>query len=398
MLISLPQDVQTILAALSAKKHCAYAVGGCVRDSLMGITPKDWDIATSAQPHEVKAIFPYTADTGIEHGTVTVVLNHCNYEVTTFRIDGTYLDGRRPNTVAFTTNLEEDLSRRDFTMNAIAYNPTVGIVDPFGGIKDIRKKNIRCVGHAPSRFEEDALRMMRVIRFSAQLSFAIDPNTYWAIPPLATRLSLVSIERIREELTKILSSKNPNALPMLQETNLWPQVLRGIYYDGNLTQTAKWLKQCPKEPAMLYALLFPKKTFMRHLKFDNRTVNETAIYGDWLERFIPNERYAAKLALNAIGPRCLSNLLILKKIIQPENTHHWEAIYSICGDILKSGECFTLKDLAADGQMLIKAGIPPGKAMGQVMSDMLNMVMKNPSLNEKESLINLAKKLILPHL
>ena len=397
MPILLPKDVQTILNSLSSACHSAYIVGGCVRDSLMNISPKDWDIATSAKPHEIKAIFPHTVDTGIDHGTVTVVLNRSNYEVTTFRIDGIYLDGRRPKDVTFTDDLKEDLSRRDFTINAIAYNPAAGLIDPFGGLEDIRRKNIRCVGLAPSRFKEDSLRMMRAIRFSAQLSFTIDPDTYQAIAPLSERLGLISIERIREELTKILSSPNPNALPLLEETNLWPQILRKTPFNGNLSQIVSWLKHCPKEPAMLYALLLyneKKADFMKHLKFDNRTAKETALYVRWLFRHISNDRYEVKTILNIMGPKHLKNLLILKSILDPQKHDHWKAIGVTCEDVINSGECFTLKDLAVDGKALIEAGIPTGQTIGRVMAALLDMVMSDPSYNQREVLLDTARKLI----
>jgi len=397
MLISLPKDVQSILNSLSLAGHSAYIVGGCVRDSLMKITPQDWDIATSAKPHEIKAIFPHTVDTGIAHGTVTVVFNRSNYEVTTFRIDGVYLDGRHPNDVTFTTDLEADLSRRDFTINATAYNSDTGLVDPFDGLKDIHKQNIRCVGHAPSRFTEDALRMMRAIRFSAQLSFTIDVDTYQAIAPLSERLGLVSIERIREELTKILSSSNPGALPLLEKTNLWPQILRDAPFVGDLYQTVSWLKECPKEPALLYALLlFNERNaadFMGHLKFDNLTIKETALYVQWLHKHIANQRYEVKTILNVMGVDHLKKLLILKGILEPHKREHWEAVRVTCEDIICSGECFTLRDLAVDGRELIAIGISPGKTIGSVLAALLDMVMSDPSFNQKEVLLDTACKL-----
>ena len=194
MKISLPQDVTNIIERLESRGHEAYAVGGCVRDSILGKTPADWDITTSASPEEVKELFAHTIDTGIAHGTVTVMMNHCGYEVTTYRIDGEYKDGRHPESVAFTTRLSEDLKRRDFTINAMAYNSTEGLVDLFGGIEDLQSGTIRCVGCARERFSEDALRMLRAVRFSAQLGFAIEPDTYQAICDLAPTIARVSME------------------------------------------------------------------------------------------------------------------------------------------------------------------------------------------------------------
>lgn len=442
----LPEDVKNILKTLNNAGHSAYVVGGCVRDCLMGKIPVDWDITTSAEPHEVKAAFQHTVDTGIEHGTVTVVIDQKNYEVTTFRIDGTYKDARRPEAVEFTTDLEMDLARRDFTMNAIAYNPAMsdstasssissgftnsnsGLVDPFGGVEDICRKNIRCVGDPSLRFDEDALRMMRAIRFSAQLSFEIDKPTYNAIHPLAEKLALISMERIREELTKILVSPNPGALQHLSETGLWKHILRGHSYEGDLS-CGDWLKKCPKDPAMLYGLLMHKpacessesmvsgsmasgsmaswyESFMRHLKFDNRTIKEAAIYASYLdadnvnikneridiknERMnMKNERYNIKKTLNAIGSELFENLLILHEITRPQKSSHYKSIHSTYKDIIKSGECFCIKNLAVNGQDLINAGIAPGETMGKIMDDLLDKVMADPSLNQKELLLKL---------
>ena len=375
--MNLPKAPLSILTTLKESGHSSFIVGGCVRDSLMGITPKDWDIATSATPAEVKAAFPHTVDTGIAHGTVTVVINRCNYEVTTFRIDGEYLDGRRPEDVTFTTDLECDLSRRDFTMNAIAFSPETGIVDPFGGENDIRKKSIRCVGEPAARFTEDALRMMRAIRFSAQLGFSIDPDTFAAIFPIAKRLQMVSAERIRDELTKTLAGKNPSALPLLEDTKL-------LQFTCDLHQASKWLKALKvKEPAMLYAMLLADEDFMRGLKFDNRTIKETALYIRWLPKEI-STRYDVKVALNDLGPQLFKNLIILKKIIGPPPI----GLQEICDDILAKGECFTLKDLAISGSDLLALGLT-GESVGRSLAAMLDKVMHDPSLNQKEEIIRL---------
>ena len=186
--LELPEKVRQIIEQIQKHGFEAYAVGGCVRDSLLGRTPDDWDITTSAKPQEVKAIFPRTIDTGIEHGTVTVMMGKEGFEVTTYRIDGAYLDGRHPESVEFSSNLVEDLKRRDFTINAMAYNEQQGLVDVFEGIEDMQRKVIRCVGNPKERFGEDALRMMRAIRFSAQLGFEIEEETYRAVEELASEL------------------------------------------------------------------------------------------------------------------------------------------------------------------------------------------------------------------
>ena len=212
MHIRLPDKVNRIIGTLTAAGFEAYAVGGCVRDSILGRTPSDWDITTSARPDEVKRLFARTVDTGIKHGTVTVLMDREGFEVTTYRIDGVYEDGRHPKNVTFTASLEEDLRRRDFTINAMAYNDESGLIDSFGGMQDIEKKTVRCVGNAEERFTEDALRMLRAVRFSAQLGYEIAADTRQAIRRLAPKLQLISAERIQAELVKLVTSAHPDYL------------------------------------------------------------------------------------------------------------------------------------------------------------------------------------------
>lgn len=225
MNIQVPEKVNMIIETLLSHGYEAYAVGGCVRDSLLGREADDWDITTSASPYEVKALFRRTVDTGIQHGTVTVLLDKEGFEVTTYRIDGEYEDGRHPKEVHFTRNLTEDLKRRDFTINAMAYNEQTGIVDIFGGAEDIKNKIIRCVGVAGERFDEDALRIMRAFRFSAQLGFSIEENTRKAAAARAENLKKISAERIRVELTKLLVSSYPDRLLMMQQSGITAVVL-----------------------------------------------------------------------------------------------------------------------------------------------------------------------------
>ena len=223
--ILLPTDVEKIIATMEDAGYEAFAVGGCIRDSILGREPNDWDITTSATPEQVKALFRRTIDTGIQHGTVTVMMHHIGYEVTTYRIDGEYEDSRHPKEVTFTADLLEDLKRRDFTINAMAYNYGAGLVDAFGGLQDLEKGIIRCVGDPMERFSEDALRMMRAVRFSAQLGYAIDPATKDAIRLLAPTLQKVSAERIQVELTKLVTSPHPEYLEIAYETGITKQVL-----------------------------------------------------------------------------------------------------------------------------------------------------------------------------
>ncbi|HOM42481.1 MAG TPA: polynucleotide adenylyltransferase, partial [Bacillota bacterium] len=218
--IPMPRKVQLILDKLHEHNYQAFIVGGCVRDSILGKVPGDWDIATDALPGEVKELFQKTADTGIRHGTITVIIEKSLFEVTTYRIDGEYADFRKPKAVTFTSSIEEDLSRRDFTINAIAYSPEAGIVDPFGGIADIRKGIIRTVGDPEVRFSEDALRMLRAVRFSAQLGFSVDERTLKSIETNSSLIGSISPERIKDELTKILLSDNPLCFSLLMDTKL----------------------------------------------------------------------------------------------------------------------------------------------------------------------------------
>ena len=218
--IQLPEKVNIIIQTLQAHGYEAYAVGGCVRDSILGRVPDDWDITTSATPFETKELFARTFDTGIEHGTITVLLEKDAFEVTTYRVDGKYEDSRHPKEVTFTRSLREDLLRRDFTINAMAYNDTEGLVDIFGGIEDLQAKTIRCVGNAMERFSEDALRIMRAVRFAAQLGFEIEEETRKAITELAPTLINISAERIQVELIKMLVSPNPGLLRTAYELGI----------------------------------------------------------------------------------------------------------------------------------------------------------------------------------
>ena len=220
MTIQIPQKVSSIIHTLQQHGHEAYAVGGCVRDSLLGRIPNDWDITTSAKPEEVKALFHRTIDTGIQHGTVTVMIEKEGFEVTTYRIDGEYTDSRHPKEVIFTPDLKEDLRRRDFTINAMAYNEEQGLVDCFGGREDLEQHIIRCVGNAEERFTEDALRILRALRFAAQLGCSVEEDTMSAIRKLAPTLANISAERIQAELLKMLVSPNPSMMRIVYETGI----------------------------------------------------------------------------------------------------------------------------------------------------------------------------------
>ena len=225
MKITLPRKVLMIINNLQLHGYEAFAVRGCVRDSILARRPEDWDITTSAKPEEIKRLFRRTVDTGIEHGTVTVIIGKDSYEVTTYRVDGAYEDGRHPKEVRFTSRLEEDLQRRDFTINAMAYNDDVRLVDVFGGMKDLNHHLIRCVGDPRERFSEDALRILRAVRFSAQLNFPIEPDTAEAIKELAPTLEKISAERIQAELVKLLVSPHPERIRDAYELGITKVIL-----------------------------------------------------------------------------------------------------------------------------------------------------------------------------
>ncbi len=254
--IQVPEAARKIIEQLNTSGFEAYVVGGCVRDSLLGRSPEDWDITTSAKPEQVKEIFNRTVDTGIQHGTVTVLIDHEGYEVTTYRIDGEYEDGRHPKSVEFTGNLLEDLKRRDFTINAMAYSDREGLVDAFDGVKDLEGRVIRCVGNPLDRFNEDALRILRAIRFSAQLGFDMEAKTRAAISVIAPNMAKVSKERIQVELTKLLLSDHPGRLMDVYENGIGPYISEHFEDAGKKLFEAERLTELPPEKHMRWTGFF----------------------------------------------------------------------------------------------------------------------------------------------
>jgi len=422
----LPTNVNFIISALESAGYEAFIVGGCVRDAIRGVTPKDWDIATSATPVQAKALFRRTIDTGIKHGTITVLLDRQHYEVTTYRIDGEYLDNRRPETVEFTSSIEDDLSRRDFTMNAIAYNPRRGFVDPFGGQDDIRMRIIRCVGSPIHRFGEDALRMLRAIRFSGTTGFAVCENLLEAISTLKQNLTNVSPERIRDEMGKLITSPHPEVVELMYKTGLLPFVLQVENIDPpaeaclasfshplkkedcdtilaerinwcrnislDIPTIVSWLKNCPPYEPMRMALFLHStggacESILRNMRFDNKAIKEISLYVRILYTAIPQNRYKIKKILRHMPQDLFENLLKLKSIIDPSQAQMFETIRQEAEDICKNGECFTLQNLAINGSDLAELGILPGKQMGDILESLLDNVMQEPSLNTKEKLL-----------
>lgn len=434
MTIQLPEDVKKIIEIIEKAGYEAYAVGGCVRDSLLLRNPNDWDITTSAKPEKVKELFKKTIDTGIEHGTVTVMMHHVGYEVTTYRIDGEYEDARHPKNVTFTSNLIEDLKRRDFTINAMAYNDRSGIVDAFDGISDLEKGIIRAVGNPRERFDEDALRMMRAVRFSAQLGYSIEEDTKKAIQELSINLQKISAERIQVELVKLVSSDHPEKMRDLYETGITAVILPEfdkamvtaqnnphhcytvgehiiqsmaasdadknirlamLYHDigkpACLTTDEKGIDHFYGHPEVSGQIC---KASLRKLKFDNDTIHtvvQLVTHHDY--QILPEKKYVRR-AMNRIGKDIFPLLLKVKQAdLHAQSTYQreekQEKLDEICAlykEIVQENECVDLKGLAVTGSDLIAWGMKPGRELGEMLSQLLAIVIDDPGKNRKEAL------------
>ena len=427
MRTEIPQEASRILERLHERGYEAYIVGGCVRDMMLGRQPEDWDITTNALPGQVKAVFGRTIDTGIKHGTVTVMMKGRGFEVTTYRIDGAYSDGRHPDSVAFTPSLEEDLKRRDFTINAMAFNRSEGLVDLFEGREDLRRGIIRCVGNPMERFEEDALRILRAIRFSAQLGFAIEEETGRAIRTLAPTLERVSRERVQTELTKLLLSAHPEQIQLVYEMGAAPFVSQAFLQAGmpGMLSTPPYAlgHRIPHSVPMVKHLRWAAflasagpalaVQVLKGLKMDNDTTNRVRVLTEHLGKSVipaamresrETEKTALRRLLNALGPELLSDLLTLKRCfareadcggavniwpegIAQEETAYLERVQSLTEEILESGDCFSLRSLAVTGNDVIQAGVTPGREVGHVLSRLLNLVLEDPARNEKKWLL-----------
>jgi len=430
MIIQLPEDVRFIIHTLQDAGHEAYAVGGCVRDSLLSRTPDDWDITTSARPEETKALFRRTIDTGIQHGTVTVMLKKNGYEVTTYRVDGEYEDGRHPKEVIFTANLIEDLKRRDFTINAMAYNEESGLVDAFSGKKDLEEGIIRCVGDADERFTEDALRIMRAVRFSAQLGFFMEEN-----------LRKVSAERIQTELTKLVTSPHPEYLRSAWETGITAVFLpefdrlmctpqKNPHHCLNVGEhTLRAMQAVRPDKILRLAMLFHDfgkpdcasadengtdhfhghgavsskmaEEILKRLRYDNDTIDRVRELVYWHDMEILPEKRAVRRAASKVGKELFPLLLEVKQADlaaqsdyqRPQKEEWLRSLHDIYEQIQEEGDCLSLKDLAVTGRDLIAAGMKPGPQLGQTLQNLLQLVLEDPSRNSKEYLLsNLPKE------
>lgn len=441
MKIQLPEKVSEIINTLHANGHEAYAVGGCVRDSILGRVPDDWDITTSATPLETKALFKRTFDTGIEHGTITVLLEKDAFEVTTYRVDGKYEDNRHPKEVTFTRSLSEDLLRRDFTINAMAYNDTEGLVDIFGGMEDLKNKTIRCVGNAEARFGEDALRILRAVRFASQLGFEIEEETRQGIRKLAPTLANISAERIQVELIKMLVSPNPELLRTAYELGITKVILpefdammateqetpHHIYSVGE--HTLKAISLVRPDKVLRLTMLFHDiakplmktidengvahfkmhdvkgvdmtKFILRRLKFDNDTLGKVTKLVQFHDYRIPAEPKRVRKAMNKIGEELFpfylevreADTMAQSEYLREEKLQNIREMEQCYQEILAKKECVSLKTLAISGSDLIADGMQPGKEIGFVLNTLLEKVIEQPELNTKQTLLRMRREL-----
>lgn len=397
MRIPLPREANHMIKRLAAHGFKAYAVGGCVRDFVMGYTPSDYDITTNALPEQTARIFAdaKVIETGIRHGTVTVILNGFKAEITTFRIDGSYTDSRHPDRVMFCPDLKEDLKRRDFTMNALAYNEAEGFMDFFGGIDDINNKTIRCVGDAEQRFTEDALRILRGLRFSSVLGFDIEESTRKAIYTKYRLLANISAERIFEELKKLICGKN--VYTVLTEFRdifcfLLP-ALAGVTND-EYHSAAELVSKAPWELKLTALFYFcgadGARTMLRRLKSDNRTVYKVCTALEVCTEPMTAERTHALRLLNKYGSEPMQDALALMLLL-PEASVQVKTLKDVVEDILTSKECYKISQLAVNGSDLIQMGITDGKQIGTILNTLLDHVMKDKAPNTTEHLLQLVK-------
>ena len=445
MHITLPDKVRLIIQKLTDEGFEAYAVGGCVRDCLLGKKPNDWDITTSATPIQVKSLFRRTIDTGIQHGTVTVMLGNEGYEVTTYRIDGTYEDLRHPKDVTFTVSLEEDLKRRDFTINAMAYNDDTGVVDLFGGLDDLDRRIIRAVGDPYDRFSEDALRILRAVRFAAQLNYDIDVKTLDAVKSLVPNLKKISAERIRTELQKLIVSKHPEKIITLYETGVSGVILpefdlmmetdqntphhmysvgihtiealkNSVNFDDNLSEddikvlrltllfhdcgkpAARTVDETGRDHFKGHAFISEKiaSDIMHRLKYDNDTlykVKRLVKYHDHRRKLTePRVRRTIVeiskelIPLWLIVRRCdISAQSMMERDIKLKDIDDFESMFK---RIIERGDCLSIKELALTGKDLMDLGVSPGPGLGRILDMMFDDVLDDPSHNTKEWLLS----------
>lgn len=396
--ISFPLDpgAAALLTRLHAAGHAAYAVGGCVRDSLLGQTPHDWDLCTSATPEQVLELFgeAHCIPTGLQHGTVTVKHGGELYEITTFRTEGAYSDGRHPDHVAFVPDVKEDLARRDFTINAMAYNAEEGLIDPFGGQNDLAAGIVRAVGEPQRRFEEDALRILRLYRFAARFGFAIDPATGQAARALCRHLDCVSEERIAEELSRLLAAPAPGAY-------LEAEVLAVIFPEldaAELPESRRILDAL--EPGMehvpvrLAALLCPlgeagARAALKRLKCSNALTGTVATLVREAAAGMPGAALTltARRFLSRYDLATITNLTALCSARHPEQAEAFAALQQEAARLVETNACCRINQLAVNGRDLMDAGIRPGPGLRRVLDALLEQVLTGQLPNEKAALL-----------
>ncbi len=396
--ISFPLDpgAAALLTRLHAAGYAAYAVGGCVRDSLLGQTPHDWDLCTSATPEQVLELFgeAHCIPTGLQHGTVTVKHGGELYEITTFRTEGAYSDGRHPDHVAFVPDVKEDLARRDFTINAMAYNAEEGLIDPFGGQNDLAVGIVRAVGEPQRRFEEDALRILRLYRFAARFGFAIDPATGQAARALCRHLDCVSEERIAEELSRLLAAPAPGAY-------LEAEVLAVIFPEldaAELPESRRILDAL--EPGMehvpvrLAALLCPlgeagARAALRRLKCSNALTGTVATLVREAAAGMPGAALTltARRFLSRYDLAMITNLTALCSAQHPEQAEAFAALQQEAARLVETNACCRINQLAVNGRDLMDAGVRPGPGLRRVLDALLEQVLTGQLPNEKAALL-----------
>lgn len=442
IMIQMPEKVTYIINTIMEAGYEAYAVGGCIRDSILGRIPDDWDITTSASPYQIKELFKHTIDTGLKHGTVTVMVDREGFEVTTYRIDGIYEDGRHPKDVMFTASLVEDLKRRDFTINAMAYNDVSGLVDIFGGMADLKDKVIRCVGSPKKRFTEDALRIMRAVRFSAQLGYEIEPETKAALMEFAPKLTCISSERIQAELVKLVISPHPENLKIAYETGITRVILpefdvcmeteqNNPHHCYNVGEhILKSMQKISPDKVLRLAMLFhdigkPETITMddqgichfhghqavseeitlkilKRLKFDNYTIGMVTKLVRYHDYKVEAKEKNVRRAVMKIGEDIFPLLFQIKEAdleaqstyLQEEKKEKLKAVQRVYEQVAAKGQCVSLKTLAVTGKDLISgAGMLSGPEIGKVLHQLLDIVIEDPEQNERENLLKLARQI-----
>lgn len=438
--ILLPGNVGHVINKLNEAGFEAYIVGGCVRDYLLERKPCDWDVATSALPGQIKSIFDKTYDTGIKHGTVSVSVDNALIEVTSFRIDGEYSDNRRPDHVSFTSSLKEDLARRDFTVNAMAYSPKAGLIDYFNGRTDLENRTIKAVGEARQRFREDALRMLRAVRFSAQLGFDLEKNTYAAIGLNSKLIKNISRERVRDELNKLLISDRPGNFNLIYTTglleyiipeftacytteqanpyhvyNVAEHILRTVEYVENssllrwtmlLHDIGKPSKKTTDEKGIDHFYGHQEEScllaesILNRLRFDRESIKKIVVLIRKHDLDIEDTPKSVRKMINKVGEELFLELLKVKRadamaqnrIYLDKRLIKIDNIKRIYHNIKSRNQCISKADMAVNGNDLIGLGMKPGMEIGKILDYLFESVLDNPKLNKKEKLIALAKK------